>query len=304
MEKVIVGIDLGGTNLRIGAVTQDNRVKNLSVIKSELIAHAEQPVQMICDIIADYIDKNSLSAILAISLGVPSSVAADKETVICTTNIRNKSGQPVFSHLNIAAEIRGRFDVPVYVNNDVQNILLYDVVKNKLEQQSVVAGIYIGTGVGAAVLIDGKPLVGKDGVALDLGDIPYYKETAGRAEQQRCEVYASGWRLQQIRQEHYPDTDIKDMFTKHGEEAPLQNFINACAHVFAVMATIFNPAAMIAGGGVIEMENFPREKFAEAVCTHTGGDVMSYGFDLLYSEDFVGKGVIGAAIFARTMLLR
>lgn len=43
MKNVIIGIDLGGTNLRIGAVTPDNEMKNPSVIKSFYIANAEPP---------------------------------------------------------------------------------------------------------------------------------------------------------------------------------------------------------------------------------------------------------------------
>ena len=51
MEKVIIGIDLGGTNLRIGGVTSENEMLAPSVISSALIAGAEQPVQALCGVI-------------------------------------------------------------------------------------------------------------------------------------------------------------------------------------------------------------------------------------------------------------
>lgn len=94
------------------------------------------------------------------------------------------------------------------------------------------------------------------------------------------------------------------MFTRHREERPLKEFIKACAHVYAVMATIFNPDTVIVGGGVPEMADFPKEEFENEVNRNTGKDVMSYGFDYLYSQEFVGKGVIGAAVFARMRLYR
>ena len=50
------------------------------------------------------------------------------------------------------------------------------------------------------------------------------------------------------------------------------------------------------------MADFPREEFERAVNENTGRDVMAYGFDYLYSKEFVGKGVIGAAVFARHRL--
>lgn len=304
MEKVIIGIDLGGTRLRIGAVTSDNQMIDPFVTESAVVAKAKDPIQKLCELIAEYKENCQIEHMEAISIGVPSSVENDKETVICTTNIRNEAGEVVFSHTNLAKQIREYFQVPVFVNNDVNNILLYDIAANHLEEKKIVVGIYIGTGVGSSVVIDGKPLEGKNGAQLDLGHIPYYggNTSCSCGKQGCCECYASGWRLQEIRKEYYPDTKICDLFTFHREEKPLKEFIHACAHVYAVMATIFNPDTMIVGGGVPEMVDFPREDFEREVNESTGKDVMSYGFDYLYSKEYVGKGVIGAAVFARMRL--
>ena len=171
MENVIIGIDLGGTRLRIGAVTPDNQVIEPFVTESAIVANAKNPVQKLCEFIAEYKANTHTEHVEAISIGVPSSVECDKETVICTTNIRNQAGEVVFFHTNLAKQIREYFQVPVFVNNDVNNILLYDIVANHLEKKKVVVGIYIGTGVGSSVVIDGKPLEGKNGAQLDLGHI-------------------------------------------------------------------------------------------------------------------------------------
>lgn len=304
MENVVIGIDLGGTNLRIGAVTGNNEVLAPCILKTELIAEADDPMQMLCKIIEDYCKDCQIQKIDAISIGVPSSVERDKATVICTTNIRNKAGEVVFSHINMAQDIERTFQVPVFVNNDVNNIMLYDIMANNLEKQHIVVGIYIGTGVGAAVVIDGKPLEGKNGAELDLGHIPYFggEVQCSCGKKGCCECYASGWRLQEIRKEYYPDVEIGDLFTLYKEEKPICDFIEACANVYAIMATIFNPDTMIVGGGVPEMTDFPKERFEQKVNSLTGTDVMNYGFDYVYSKPFVGKGVIGAAIFARKQL--
>lgn len=301
MRKMIIGIDLGGTNLRIGAVTEDNQLCNPQIIRSAGIAQAGDPVQELCKVIRNYIEENKIESVEAISVGVPSSVENDKETVICTTNIRNQKDEPVFEHRNIAKEIREQFHVPAFVNNDINNILLYDVAAHHLEKQKIVIGIYIGTGVGASVLIDGKLLEGKNGAELDIGHLPIYGQTATcSCGKEGClECYASGWRLQDIRRQYYPDTRIDDIFTLYKNDSPVREFVKACANAFAVMATIFNPDTMIAGGGVIEMKDFPKKEFEQEVAKATGKDVMEYGFDYVYSKPFSGKGVIGAAIFAR-----
>lgn len=135
MESVIIGIDLGGTNLRIGAVTPDNRMLAPRVMKSSIVADAKNPIGKICEIITGYIEQNQLENVEAISIGVPSSVENDKETVICTTNIRNRAGEVVFSHTNMAKDVREHFQIPVFINNDVNNIMLYDIAANQLEEK-------------------------------------------------------------------------------------------------------------------------------------------------------------------------
>lgn len=301
MDKAIIGIDLGGTHLRIGTVTAKNELKNPLVYKTSLIANSTEPIKQICKFIETYIQDTNLINIEAISIGVPSSVANDKETVICTTNIKDKNGNVLFENVNLAKDIRAYFKLPVYINNDVNNILLYDIAKNKLDSKSIIAGIYIGTGVGASIIMNGQQLEGNNGAALDLGHIPYFGGTVkcSCGKMGCCECYASGWRLQEIRKQYYPDTIIDDMFTKHKDDKIIKDFVKACAYVYATISTIFDPKAIIVGGGVMEMKDFPRREFEKEVNELTGKDVMKKGFAYIYSQNFVGKGIIGAALFAR-----
>ena len=89
VEKAIVGIDLGGTNLRIGLVDENNKIQYQNIISSRGLSEVSDAAKEVENIIAQYMSENSVEEIAAISIGVPSSVAKDKETVICTTNIRN-----------------------------------------------------------------------------------------------------------------------------------------------------------------------------------------------------------------------
>lgn len=50
------------------------------------------------------------------------------------------------------------------------------------------------------------------------------------------------------------------------------------------------------------MADFPQKDLEKVINESTGKDVMAYGFDYVYSREFVGKGVIGAAVFARRRL--
>jgi len=304
LSHTIIGLDIGGTNLRIGAVNEKKEVIVSRILDSEIVSKADCPIKKLCEIIQNFILENKLDNLHAVSIGVPSSVANDNETVICTTNMQDKNGKPIFQNENIATYLRQELNLPVYVNNDTSNILFYDVFNNNLQNKKLVVGIYIGTGVGASVLIDGKSLKGANGVALDLGHIPYYKgeDLCSCSKHGCCECYASGWKLQKIRSKYYPDEDIKSIFRNHSDDKPLQEFLYSCSHVFSVMTTIFNPDTVIAGGGVIEMDGFPKQKFEQLVKENTGLDVMSVGFDLIYSHSNAEKGIVGAAIFAEQFM--
>lgn len=304
MREVIIGIDLGGTNLRIGTVTDLNQIEHQKIINTNIIAGAEEPLSKFSTIIKEYIKEYSICNIKAISIGVPSSVASDNETVVCTTNIRNSRGEAVFQNINMVSCLKNIFQVPVFINNDTNNILRYDVFSNQLEEQPVVVGIYIGTGVGASVLINGKSLKGANGVALDIGHLPFYKgeDICSCGKKGCCECFASGWKLQKIREEYFKETEISRLFALHRNTGPLKEFVYSCSNICSIMTTIFNPSTLVIGGGVVEMEDFPREELERQVNENTGKDVISFGFEYKYSESFVGKGIIGAAIFARKMM--
>ena len=306
MDNMIIGLDVGGTYLRIGAVDQERRVRCSKIIESETVSKSKDPSDTLCRIIEEFIEANQISKADAVSVGVPSSVSTDNQTVICTTNMQDLEGRPIFRNANIAAYLKERLQLPVFVNNDTGNILLYDIYSNGLQDDSVVVGIYIGTGVGASVMIDGKLMKGANGAALDLGHIPYYKafDRCSCGKTGCCECYASGWRLKQIREKYYPEDEIRDLFKKHADEEPLQDFLYSCSHVFSVMATIFNPVSVVAGGGVLEMEGFPRKQFEKLVDQNTGLDVMTYGFRYVYSRPCTDKGIIGAALFAEKRMGR
>ena len=74
MENRIIGIDLGGTNLRIGAVDSKNNLIKPLVLKSKCIADSPSPIMTLCRLIDDYMHDTKLIHVDAISIGVPSSV--------------------------------------------------------------------------------------------------------------------------------------------------------------------------------------------------------------------------------------
>lgn len=96
MKNIIIGIDLGGTNCRIGAVDENNNLSTPHIYKTKLLADSASPVTTLYKMIENYIKKAHIYNITAISIGVPSSVQPDKSTVICTTNIMEPKRRSCF----------------------------------------------------------------------------------------------------------------------------------------------------------------------------------------------------------------
>ena len=188
--------------------------------------------------------------------------------------------------------------MPVLVNRDVNNLLCYDLEKNGL--RGIVAACYIGTGVGAAVSIDRKILLGRDGLAAEIGHLSLMNgdKSCGCGKKGCIETEAAGSYFQQLCREHYPQEDPETIFCNHGEDAVVKEFVRNCAYIPAMLATIFNPSALILGGGVVEADVFPKRSFEEAVLDLAANTIRTVPPRFVYADRLPERGVIGAAMFA------
>lgn len=94
------------------------------------------------------------------------------------------------------------------------------------------------------------------------------------------EILAGGKYLARLRQESYPDTPIEELFTRHGEEPLLQQFVDRMAQAVSTELTILDPDYVLIGGGVPAMKAFPREKLNERIAAPP----LTADFFLLYGD--------------------
>ena len=180
----------------------------------------------------------------------------------------------------------------------------WDKYEQKIADDGIGIGIYIGTGVGNAIFINGKPLAGKDGAAGELGHIPMIggKEQCGCGNLGCSECYASGWKLVQIKDKCFPETTMDELFVKHSNSHILREYVDAIACVACSEINILNPDSIIFGGGVINMKGFPKELLEERLYVHARKPYPAENLDIKYSVDKPDNGVKGAIIFAKTLI--
>lgn len=293
-NKYVLGIDIGGTNFRLGLVTKEGELHDFVIQRSNILVSENNSVENLIKAINEYLVNKLDGDLLAISLGFPSTISKDKKIVYSTPNLKG------FDNVNIVDPLQETFKVPIFLNKDVNSLLQYDIVQKHLEGNKVILGFYIGTGFGNSIYIDDNFLAGKNGVAGEVGHIPVLnsKELCGCNNEGCIEIYASGKRLNQIREEFFKDTDITEIFTKHKDTPIIEEFIEALSIPVATERNILDPDYIFIGGGILQMADFPFEKFEKYIYKHTRKPYPAETFNIIYSNEDQTAGVLGSTYYA------
>ena len=231
----------------------------------------------------------------AIGIGFPSIVSKDKKYVYSTPNIKN------LDNINIADTLEKRLDIPIYINKDVNFLMLRDIKENNIKNDTVVIGLYIGTGFGNAIYINGQIIEGKHGVAGELGHIPVLrsKEVCSCGNTGCIEMHASGKALKNISKENFPETDIDNIFMEHGDTRIIQDFIDALAIPIATEINILDPDYIIIAGGVPIMKGFPIDRLKKAIYEKARKPYPAEDMNIIISNHDQKSGILGAAYYIR-----
>jgi allose kinase len=293
LKEFVLGMDIGGTHLRLGRVTRDGELDNFIIKSINGIKQSSDPIGGLKETITDYL-QTCEGKLLAISIGFPAIISRDKKIILSSPNI------PAFNDLNVADPLQNEFQVPIFMDNDVNFLLLKEIVDRQLPNSGVVVGFYIGTGFGNSIYIDGKFLDGKNGVAAELGHIPVLaKDEICACGNPGCiEIYASGIRLQAIKKEHFPGCEIQDIFVHHKSSDIIQKYLNALAIPIATEINILDPDNIIIGGGVVNMDSFPKEDLETYIYLHARKPYPADNLTISYANANQTLGVVGAAYHA------
>lgn len=295
-EPVVAGIDIGGTNLRIGLVDAASNLHASQRVSSQSALAGDKPLTALSAFLDGYLEASlgRDQRLAAISIGFPSTVDAGRRKVISTSNI------PGIADLDVPAALSA-FGVPVLIDRDVNMLLRHDTRRLGLDgSPGVVFGCYIGTGLGSALAIDGKILVGKHGVAGELGHIPFpgVEAVCGCGNTGCSEAVASGKALRRQLKAHHPDIPISEVFTRCADEPFVQQWLEYVAATMATAINILDPVGVIVGGGVTQTEGFPRREFEAALYRMVRKPMPANDLTLHYAKPGHHNGVLGAAIHA------
>lgn len=297
MSTYVVGVDIGGTNLRIGVLDQEGQLYNYQKIFIQEFIQKRDTVQVLIEFIYDYLQKQEYE-ISAVAIGFPSTMNKERTKLYNTPNIKGLD-QVAFGEL-----LEEQIEIPVFLEKDVVMLFLNDAKELQLSLDGVAIGLYIGTGIGNVISVDQKFLTGEHGVACELGHIP----VLGRTEICNCgnvgclESYASGRGLESLVETHFHDTPIREVFLKHGDDPIIKEYVDSLSVPIATEINILDPKAVVLGGGVINMPGFPKLQLEECIYNRARKPFPAQDLKIYYGKDAPENGVLGAGYYAQQKL--
>ncbi len=290
MNKYTIGLEIGGTNIRICLRQTAGVTEYFEKVPRKDILTGIDSVDSLSTFIRGYMDKHmNGSKPENVVLGFPATIDSTRRRVVQAPNIPGMDG---FS----AEKLEAQLGVPVFFEKDVNLLLYCDMADLKLPSQGITAGVYIGTGIGNAIFLHGVPLAGHNGAAGELGHIPRpgSQKHCGCGNIGCAECFGSGLRLEEIWKENFSCTPMGELFIQHGSHPILLHFIDDAACTVAAEVNILDPDWLILGGGVVNMKGFPFHLFEERILFHTRKPYPAGNLRILRSMDAVENGVRGA----------
>ena len=287
----IVSIDIGGTSFRIGLVERDHSISRFEKVPTRSVFRTGDVLKDLADYLLSF--SRGITAEAA-AIGFPATLNAERTRVLQAPNV------PFMEDLPVCEALQDVTGIPIYAERDVTFALYYDMEKYRIPHEGLTCGIYFGTGIGNAMLLDGQPVSGRHGTAGELGHIPVRgsRIPCGCGNEGCLEAVAGGKAVERIRREQYPDTLIGDMFLSHGGDEALLEVIDGMASGVATEVNILDPDHLVLGGGVLNMKGFPRQTLEQLIRKHTRKPLPCDDLAIQYSEDDPDKSVIGGAIYA------
>ncbi len=285
---MILGIDIGGTAIKIGYVN------NYHVTKKEVyLIKNRAPFKVLVDGIKNFVASNY---VIPEAFGIASAGRVDSNTgkvLYATDNLKDWNG------LELGKELSKSFSVPVYVLNDARAAAFAEA---KIRQVKDLVFLTIGTGLGGGVVLGGKLVLGTKWEAGELGHTILYPDG------KECNCGKKGCAEQYISMRVlHKCCDIADrneLIANEYDSKVINCIKNISKDLALVIDRIFleiDPEFVVIGGGFSELGEVALRILRQEVenfSKHSLYSPSQVHFSLLQND----AGMIGAVLYAEQRL--
>ncbi len=312
-----IGIDLGGTNIKVGVVDEQYNIVGRSNVKTNL----PRPAEAIVDSIVEAVNlacedaKVSISDINSVGIGTPGAANRNSGVVLYSNNLG-------FKDTELGLMLKKKIGKEIFVENDANAAAYGEFLNGAGKGYQNVVVITLGTGVGGGIIIDGKIYTGFNFCGAEIGhSVIHYGGRQCSCGRKGCfEAYASATALIKATKEAMEknknsrmwavvDNDINNVDGKTAFDGMrledetaigvVNEYINYLGCGLVNVVNIFQPEVLLIGGGICKEgdnltkpleEIIARDSYCIDRNASTKLDIAKLGND---------AGIIGAAYLFR-----
>ncbi len=312
MNESIIGIDLGGTRLRVARVDRDMNIIN----RKEILTRAEQgpdsTIERMIELIREMLPTEPNSIVSGIGISAPGPSNPNTGVVVAPPNL------PGWHNVPIVQILQKEFGFSTFLGNDANVAVLAEIARGAARGYRHVVFITISTGIGGGVVSDGRLLLGKDGLGAEVGHIQMLvegdhvssleREAAGPALARRAVAALEAGQTSLMRE--MVNGDLERLSGSVVGQAAVQGDPLAVAIVeragrilglgIVSLLHLFNPEIIVLGGGVSNVGDLMFNPMREAI--HKYSLDSSYWENLQIRPAELGENVslVGAAALVVT----
>jgi len=209
MNKLAIGIDIGGTNTDIGLVNPDGKVLQRKGLKTQEYDNPDLYVRDMAEAIRALMTENGISEIAGVGIGAPNANFDTGCIGANTANLRMKQEIPLCGMLQKALHL------PVTLSNDADAAALGEHIYGGAKLMQHFVTITLGTGVGSGIFVDGHLIHGHGCMAGELGHAivnPLSDRLCSCGRKGCLEMYASARGICQTYREEAAKGEFPDTF--------------------------------------------------------------------------------------------
>ena len=316
-SDLYVGVDLGGTKILSGVFDSQLTLLQTAKLSTKSGRGFDAVVDRIARCVLDAIDEAdmSLKQVRAIGIGAPGAIRPESGEVIFAPNLE-------WEDAPLKKALEKQLSVPVFVENDCNSCALGVYEMELKGKPKSMLGIFLGTGIGGGILLDGRIYRGFNGTAGELGHmvLEVGGPKCGCGNNGCFEALASRTALfREIQQrvkagektvltdalgpelENLKSGDLRKALRK-GDKL-VEKVVESAAEYTGIavgnLINIFNPEVVVLGGGVIDA----LEDDMMSIIVETAKDYAmpgtAKGIEIMASKLGDNAGITGGAVLAR-----
>ena len=316
-DDYVVGVDMGGTKILAAVIGSNGQIISRCKGMTRAEKSADEVIDRISDCISESIERANLhkTQIRGIGIGVPGVIDSETGVIIFAPNLR-------WSNVALKPVLANQFKIPVFVENDVNLGTLGEQALGAGRGVDNLVGIFIGTGIGGGMILNGKLFYGANQTAGEIGHVILKPDgpkcSCGNrgclealASRTAISRYVRKAVTQQGKKSILPEFNGGNLdlvrsralakAVERGDKVTTKAIARAQYYLGVGVATvvgIVNPQVVVLGGGLIEAMG---EKFVSGVYDIAADLALPNamnGVKVVSAKLGDDAGVIGAAVYA------